>query len=208
MSVNLINKKPNRSLSASGFISIEDYDKKDDKFIIENLHPYFSTLFDDLCMRMQDPSEKKGLDKVSFYEYAQLPGIINERLHALFSELSFYKDYVSKAEFLDNMTTIFIGNLDDKIKFTFKMYDFDNDGAITPSDIKLLMSYMPFNRKEIMKNTSSQKMENSEGLFQEDEGKNLKYADRVSDQEELKQFTEYIFSESVSGIKDNKMTYS
>ena len=41
---------------------------------------------------------------------------------------------------------IFIGSLDDKIKFTFKMYDSDNDGIIKPDDVRLLLSYMPFNR--------------------------------------------------------------
>jgi len=26
------------------------------------------------------------------------------------------------------------------------MYDFDNDGYITPEDIRIMLSYMPFNR--------------------------------------------------------------
>lgn len=26
------------------------------------------------------------------------------------------------------------------------MYDFDNDGLITPEDIRIMMSYMPFDR--------------------------------------------------------------
>jgi len=32
------------------------------------------------------------------------------------------------------------------MKFTFEMYDFDNDGFITPEDVRMIMSYMPFNR--------------------------------------------------------------
>ena len=68
------------------------------------------------------------------------------------------------------------------------MYDFDNDGYITPDDIKLLMSYLPFNRNvnEIIKKERPTQKNSSEGLMQGDEGKNLKYSDRVSDQEELK----------------------
>ena len=30
------------------------------------------------------------------------------------------------------------------MKFTFEMYDFDNDGLITPEDVRIMMSYMPF----------------------------------------------------------------
>lgn len=59
-----------------------------------------------------------------------------------------YKRYerVKKSKFIENMTKIFIGTLDEKIKFTFKMYDFDNDKIITPEDVRLILSYMPFNR--------------------------------------------------------------
>lgn len=39
-----------------------------------------------------------------------------------------------------------MGDLDSKMRFTFDMYDFDNDGFITPEDVRIMMSYMPFNR--------------------------------------------------------------
>ena len=41
---------------------------------------------------------------------------------------------------------IFIGDLDSKMRFTFNMYDFDDDGYITPEDVRIMMSYMPFDR--------------------------------------------------------------
>ena len=50
------------------------------------------------------------------------------------------------ASFLHNFTTIFIGDLDSKMHFTFNMYDFDDDGYITPEDVRIMMSYMPFDR--------------------------------------------------------------
>ena len=107
---------------------------------------------------------------MSFIEYTKLPGIINDRLHIMFSE-SYNKtqnspespkrlsspnsakrnleekkknDYVTEKSFVKNFTCIFIGDLDSKIRFTFNMYDFDNDGLITPEDIRIMMSYMPF----------------------------------------------------------------
>ena len=41
---------------------------------------------------------------------------------------------------------IFLGDLDSKMFFTFEMYDFDNDGKITPEDVRIMMSYMPINK--------------------------------------------------------------
>ena len=56
------------------------------------------------------------------------------------------KNSVTEQQFVDNFTTIFMGDLDQKMRFTFDMYDFDNDGCITPEDVRIMMSYMPFNR--------------------------------------------------------------
>ena len=61
-------------------------EKNDNKFINEYLNPYFKDLFRDLtlrCMTMSAIQEKK-LDKVTFTEYCNLPGIINERFFKLF----------------------------------------------------------------------------------------------------------------------------
>lgn len=35
------------------------------------------------------------------------------------------------------------------------MYDFDNDGYITPEDIRIMMSYMSFNRNVQLQNVQS-----------------------------------------------------
>jgi len=32
------------------------------------------------------------------------------------------------------------------MRFVFNMYDFDGDGYITPDDVRMVMSYMPFKR--------------------------------------------------------------
>jgi len=53
---------------------------------------------------------------------------------------------VTAQSFVQNFTDIFIGDLNKKMRFTFNMYDFDNDGYITPEDIRIMLSYMPFNR--------------------------------------------------------------
>jgi len=51
-----------------------------------------------------------------------------------------------------NFIKLYIGDLDEKIKFTFEMYDFDNDGFVTAEDIRIMMSYMQFNRNVDCKN--------------------------------------------------------
>jgi Ca2+-binding EF-hand superfamily protein len=56
------------------------------------------------------------------------------------------EDFVTEKSFVQNFTTLFIGDLEAKMRFTFNMYDFDDDGYITPEDIRIMLSYMPFNR--------------------------------------------------------------
>ena len=111
-------------------LQVEDFDESvDPDFIKMYLTPYLRDLYKDLQMR----SSTANIDKVTFIEYTKLPGIINDRLHVMFSD---YKqkneknitledkknqDFVTDSSFLKNFTTIFIGNLDAKIKFTFEM---------------------------------------------------------------------------------------
>ena len=46
-----------------------------------------------------------------------------------------------------------------------------------------------------------------EGLYQDEEGKNVDYRDRMNDQEEIKQFTDQIFSSGFAGCTHNQMNY-
>jgi len=46
-----------------------------------------------------------------------------------------------------------------------------------------------------------------EGLYNDDEGRNINYTDRISDQEEIKQFTEYIFNSGIAGVTPKTMNY-
>lgn len=56
------------------------------------------------------------------------------------------QEYVTEQSFVENFTKIFVGDIDTKMRFTFKMYDFDNDNYITAEDIRIMLSYMPFQR--------------------------------------------------------------
>lgn len=74
------------------------------------------------------------------------------------------------------------------------MYDFDNDGYLTSEDIRIMMSYMPFKRnvktpspnviklQQVSENSPTQRRQKyKEGLYEDDEGKNVAYFDRISD---------------------------
>ena len=77
------------SIAANGpanddVILLEDYDANvDAEFVREELVPYLTDLYKDLLMRSNQPAH---VDKVTFIEYTKLPGIINDRLHVMFSD--------------------------------------------------------------------------------------------------------------------------
>ena len=77
------------SMHDPNMMLVEDFDSvADAKFINEIALPYFITIFKDISMRRISP-KKKGekvdmIDKAAFYDYTQLPGIINDRFFMQF----------------------------------------------------------------------------------------------------------------------------
>ena len=160
---------------ANEVIHVEDYDASvDERFLKEHFEPYLKTLFTDLLHRFaHEEDDNVHLAKVTFVEYTQLPGIINSRLFYMFQRTKYLyplslevRDYITEQQFVENFKTIFMGDLDQKMKFTFDMYDFDNDGFITPEDVRIMMSYMPFNR-DICSSIQIQNVQNTINLLAE-----------------------------------------
>jgi len=148
----------------------------DSSFINESLKPYLKDLFKDLLMRSNQPenidkvtfieyTKLPGIinDRLHFmFQHSnyknngpggQKMGSPSRALSPVAlkkkdttSKTSKKEDFVTEESFLKNFIKIFIGDLDQKIKFTFDMYDCDQDGFITPEDIRIMMSYMPFKR--------------------------------------------------------------
>lgn len=101
--------------------------------------PYFRDIFRDLQERSDN--KNKGINKISFINYCQLPGLVAERL---FSILDVDKNsYLSEDEFLNGFLTFYCSNFNEKMKLCFDVYDFDNDGLITQKDIITIISCMP-----------------------------------------------------------------
>ncbi len=63
-------------------------------------------------------SEKK-LDKVTFIEYCNLPGIINDRFFKMFDVNN--DGLITEASFIQNMTKVFISDLDTRMRLTYNM---------------------------------------------------------------------------------------
>ena len=100
----------------------------------------------------------KGINKISFLDYCQLPGILGDRLFRLFDQ---NKDaYLSQREFLYGMLNFYCSNLDKKVHTIFKLYDFDGDMLVNKADITTLISSLPINSSPVV----------SEGKFTQEGG--------------------------------------
>ena len=110
-----------------------------DDFKMKVCLPYFRDIYKDLCSRSDD--KQKGVNKISFLDYCQLPGLLTERLFAV---LDNDKDnYLSQKEFLSGLLRIYCSQFDQKMKFVFDIYDFDSDNYISKTDITTIITCMP-----------------------------------------------------------------
>ena len=148
-------------------------------YIVENqpaFQSYLRQVWKDLSGRSED--KDKGVNKITFSKYYELPGIISERL---FSVLNTNKtNFLNCNDFIDGMITLFSGDLDKLIQFIFKFYDFDKDGKVSKEDIRIVLSYVPLNTKKLKKQKS---------LKYEKENFN----DRLESQSELHEKLDIIF---------------
>ena len=143
---------------------------------------YLSTVWGDLSRRSKEP--EKGIEKLTFIKYYELPGIISDRL---FSVLDRDKNgFLDHAEFVLGMRTLFARGetFNSLAKFIFKIYDFDRDGIITKEDVKIILSYVPLNKSKNNKNASD--------LVPE------KFQDRIQSQNELVKILQVAFGKKDS----------
>ena len=138
----------------------------------ELLHKYLKEIWSDLSKRSIENS--KGITKVTFNKYYDLPGIISERMFAYFDK---DKDgSLSLNEFVNGMKSLFSQeeSFDSLAKFIFNLYDFNSTGIIKKDDVRVVLSYVPLQRND----TSTAIKDNIEIV--ED-----KFEDRVESQEQL-----------------------
>lgn len=110
-----------------------------DDFKLKVCLPYFKDIYKDLCSRSDDKA--KGVNKISFLDYSQLPGLLAERLFAVLDQDR--DGYLNSKEFLTGLSRIYCSSFDYKMKFVFEIYDFDCDKQISRNDISTIISCMP-----------------------------------------------------------------
>ena len=95
----------------------------DAQFLNEVAKPYFRTIFADVAMRRHSPKktpdELEFIDKVAFFEYTNLPGIITDRFFSVFQKTA--EDHIYETAFVEGMIKVYLSSFDDKMRLTFKM---------------------------------------------------------------------------------------
>ena len=137
----------------------------------ELLYKYLKEIWSDLSKRTKDTT--KGITKVTFNKYYDLPGIISERLFSCFDK---DKDGIlNLAEFTTGMQSLFsqVESFDSLAKFIFNLYDFNSTGIIKKDDVRVVLSYVPLNDSfsnvkenvELVKDKFEDRVESQEQLF-------------------------------------------
>jgi hypothetical protein len=131
------------------------------------------------------------IDKVAFFEYTNLPGIINDRFFSLFAKTS--DDHIYEKAFIDGMIKVYLSSFEEKMRLTYKMYDFSNNGILQREDVRILLSYVPFKTEEDLSQTTSvmsMACGVKEGMY---DATKQTFFSRKNDQDEIVRFTDHIF---------------
>lgn len=74
-------------------------------------------------MRRHSPKktddELEFVDKVAFFEYTLLPGIINDRFFSLFQKTA--EDHIYESAFVSGMIKVYLSTFEEKMRLTFRM---------------------------------------------------------------------------------------
>lgn len=117
-----------------------------EKYQITSLRPflyYLTQIWRDLSHHSLS-KKKKGITRVTFSKYYDLPGIIGERLFSIFNKSN--NECLNPKEFIEGMLILFSESMSILIRFIFHFYDFNNDGNISKEDVRIVLSYLPLSR--------------------------------------------------------------
>ena len=98
---------------------------------------YFKAIFVDL----QGHCEGEGVTKIELLKYANLPGVIGDRLFAIMDT-----NRNGKIDFRELVTTfyrIYCSSPDQHFKVAFDLFDFDRNGKLTRDEVQIVLSYVP-----------------------------------------------------------------
>lgn len=118
-------------------------------------------------MSDRSDSKKLGINKITFSKYYELPGIIFERLFAVFDQDK--NEHLDLNEFVEGMKMLFCESFDKLARFIFYFYDFDKDGFITKEDVRTVLSYVPLNTDKLKSTSKYDKEEFKDRVESQDE---------------------------------------
>jgi len=78
----------------------------------------------------------------NFLDYLGVQEFIGEKIY-IFLKKDKKSEKINKNEFCNGLNNLYYGNINDLINFTFFLADFNNNGKIYKSDMKLILAYIP-----------------------------------------------------------------
>ena len=99
----------------------------------------------------------RGISLKSFLDYMEIQEFIGQRIFKYLNKSKTNK--LNKNDFCSGLNNLYYGEVENLIKFTFFLADFNRDGMIYKSDMKLLLAYIPaateFSQKSRVKQIDS-----------------------------------------------------
>ena len=101
---------------------------------------YLTEIFNDLADSTDDQN-RKIFSKFIFCNYTKFPIFISYKVFESFSKVS--PEGLYEEEFVDNFVKLYMGSFEEILSIIFNILDFNKDGKLIKSDIKLFLSYLP-----------------------------------------------------------------
>ena len=110
---------------AAQLIFLEDLNEEmDKKFTKLILQPHLKAIFTDLSLRSSQPPKdskiQKSIDKVTFVEYINLPGILSDRFYSL-ATLGSQDTRITEEIFQHLLLHVYRASLEQKMELAFSM---------------------------------------------------------------------------------------
>ena len=138
-----------------------------------------------------------------FLDYLNIQEFIGQRIYNYLNKNN-NNEKLSKNDFCDGLNHLYYGNINELIKLTFFLADFNNDGKIYQSDMKMILAYIPclteFSQKKYLKQIN--KIINS--FFEEKINKDEIIYEENEPELNLEIFQKYIEEYNSDDIKEEK----
>ena len=154
-------------------------------------------------IRLPQPKTKlidRGLSLKTFLEYLDLQDFIGERIFKYLNKSKTIK--LNKKDFCEGLNELYYGDVNNLIKFTFYLADFNNDGKMYKTDMKLLLAYIP-SSSELSQKLNLKQINQIINTFFD---KNIEYPEEGEEKEiKYETFLNYVkeYREKANDLTDN-----